>query len=91
MDLSRRNPLCPCSRVLLGNKGQFYFQPKNVAIGIGPSYSFYLSPTAVLLLQNFLLRTNDHRYPALTFYWKPSKFTIDLYTFELYLFNSVLF
>ena len=42
-------------------------------IGIAPSYCFYMSPSAVFLLQDFSPTTTDPCYSALTVYLKPSK------------------
>ena len=50
MDLSRRYAFRPCSRDSSADKGKFGFNNKKKVIGIGPPYRFYMSFSAVLLL-----------------------------------------
>ena len=64
MDLRRHDAFCPCASTHQGQRPILVYYLKKIGIGIGPPYRFLMSPSAVLLLQNFSPTTTDRHYPV---------------------------
>ena len=75
MYLSSHDAFCLAQQTHQATKAIFVLLNKKNFKGIGSLSHFYISPSAIMLLQNFLPTTTDHHYQALNVKSKPLKFT----------------